>query len=269
MEKWQVRIQISLAWDQRPIDVRRIWSTGGQRTNSLWVCLGFCIHSKVDFGEKLSFEGYNKAEMKHTSDKKNIPRHEPWTQSSAKWDALTNVLLSQFSLLFWSYRSTFILLQCSLCKILLPSKFISSLGNWFNAFCCCPGKIKWSMTSHWMTSGHQEIYMYTEKYKNGPPEFARVLAIKPSHFVLLANSFIILSANNWNLDLKCKQQNLSGLVNYRDVREKGPWSHFRDTPREAKTRTCLCILINSTTTNTTRKLFVGWSHFTMSCTASE
>ena len=122
--------------------------------NSLWVCLGFCIHSKVDFGEKLSFEGYNKAEMKHTSDKKNIPRHEPWTQSSAKWDALTNVLLSQFSLLFWSYRSTFILLQCSLCKILLPSKFISSLGNWFNAFCCCPGKIKWSMTSHWMTSGH-------------------------------------------------------------------------------------------------------------------
>jgi len=84
---------------------------------------------------------------------------------------------------------------------------------------------------------------------NGPPEFARVLAIKPArHFVLLANSFIILSANNWNLDLKCKQQNLSGLVNYRDFREKGTWSHLRDTPTEAKARTCLYILINSTTT---------------------
>ena len=33
MEKRQVRIQISLAWDQRPIDVRRICSIGGQRAN--------------------------------------------------------------------------------------------------------------------------------------------------------------------------------------------------------------------------------------------
>ena len=147
--------------------------------------------------------------MKRTSDKKNIPRHKPWTQSSAKWDALTNVLLSQFALLFWRYRST--LLQCSLCKILLPSKFITSLGNWFNAFSCCPEKYN----DPWRHSGWRQgtkRYTCIQRNINGPPEFARVLAIKSANFVLLANSFIILSANNWNLDLKCKQQNLSGLV---------------------------------------------------------
>ena len=100
----------------------------------------FYVHSKVDFRGKSKVlrviikPKWNVLPTK----KKHIPRQRPWTQSSAKWDALTNVLLSQFALLFWSYRST--LLQCSLCKILLPSKYITSLGNWFNAFCCCPEK---------------------------------------------------------------------------------------------------------------------------------
>ena len=49
------------------------------------------------------------------------------TSSSAKWDALTNVLLSQISPLFWSYCPTFFNV---LCKILLQSKCLARAIFW-------------------------------------------------------------------------------------------------------------------------------------------
>ena len=55
---------------------------------------------------------------------------------------------------------------------------------------------------------------------------AQVLNSKLLQFVSLTDSFIMLHANYWNLDLKGKRGQLTGPVNYRDFRETGPRPQF-------------------------------------------
>ena len=90
---------------------QKLWSIGEETRTPIHLGGPRCeLNSKLDFQKKnkKGFDGKKPNWTKHSGE----PYRATYTNSSAKWDALKNALVSRFSLLFWSYWPK--LLQCIL-----------------------------------------------------------------------------------------------------------------------------------------------------------
>ena len=105
---------------------QKLWPIDEEtRTPILLGCPRCKLNSKLDFKKKRrGFDGKKPNWTKHSGE----PYQATYTNSSAKWDALKNALLSRFSLLFWSYWPK--LLQCFFRKVLLQSIFLARIISW-------------------------------------------------------------------------------------------------------------------------------------------
>ena len=88
----------------------KLWSIGEETRTPIHLGWPRCeLNSKLDLKKKRrGFDGKKPNWTKHSGE----PYRATYTNSSAKWDALKNALVSRFSLLFWSYWPK--LLQCFL-----------------------------------------------------------------------------------------------------------------------------------------------------------
>ena len=105
---------------------QKLWPIDEEtRTPILLGCPRCKLNFKLDFKKKKTgFDGKKPNWTKHSGE----PYQATYTNSSAKWDALKNALLSRFSLLFWSYWPK--LLQCFFRKVLLQSIFLARIISW-------------------------------------------------------------------------------------------------------------------------------------------
>ena len=102
-----IRLQIIVPLPQYRAETL-IYRRGNQDTNTLGLATVW-IEFQTRFQKKRrGFDGKKPNWTKHSGE----PYRATYTNSSAKWDALKNALVSRFSLLFWSYWPK--LLQCFL-----------------------------------------------------------------------------------------------------------------------------------------------------------
>ena len=89
---------------------QKFWSIGEETRTTIHLGWPRCeLNSKLDFKKKRrGFDGKKPNWTRHAGESDLAT----YTDSSAKWDALKNALVSRFSLLFWSYWPK--LLQCFL-----------------------------------------------------------------------------------------------------------------------------------------------------------